>query len=661
MVADAGRELRGRLGLKASPPEATSGARAAFPRGLEATKLYAQGTAQLRLLDSVAARDVLEQAASREPDNPLIETALASAWSALGYDSRAEAAVQKAFNGSGALNREDRLTVEGHLYEAQRQWARAVDVYRTLWGFFADNVEYGLRLADAQTSAGRGQDALATVAAMRRVAPPQSDDPRIDLAESRAQAALADFPRELAAIHRALAKASDTGSKQLLARGRLFEGRSYYNQGQPDAAKRSLVAARQMFIDAGDKAGAAAALNNLASVLSDQQDISTAQRMFEQSLAVSEEIGDRRGMSSALNNLGVLLKDQRRFVEARQAHERSLTLRKEIDDQGWTAVSLSNIGVVLFEQDQFREAAAYYKQSLAIGRTIGDKRGQVRALHNLAIVEREVGNVLAARAAFEESLATRSEIGDKRGGAMGRVELGVVLLAQGELGLARKTEEDAVRFAREARLKPGEAQALFQLGEIAVASGDLAAARGHHEQALALRREMKETRTVLESELALAELAFADGRIADAEREGRRLGHDLEGEASSPLRVAVELLTARTALARHDVDGASRALTMARRLAEHTERSDLRTALIMREADLDVARGRMSEARERLSGLRTIQKRSGLVLAELETRLLMLQIDRAQGRVSYRADASVLEKDAQARELGSIVRRVQAL
>jgi hypothetical protein len=166
---------------------------------------------------------------------------------------------------------------------------------------------------------------------------------------------------------------------------------------------------------------------------------------------------------------------------------------------------------------------------------------------------------------------------------------------------------------------------------------------------------------VLESQLALAELAFVDGRAADAEREVVRLRHELEGEPSSPLRVGVELLAARTALFRHDVDGASRALTTARRLAQHTERSDLRTALVMREADLDVARGRLGEARERLGSLRATQARSGLVLDELETRLLMLQIDRAEGRSGYRADVGALEKDAQARQAGSIVRRVHAL
>ena len=177
---------------------------------------------------------------------------------------------------------------------------------------------------------------------------------------------LGDFPRELAAIQRALQRAEQTGARLLVARGRLFEGRSYFSQGELAKAEQSLEAARQMFIDAGDRAGAASALNSLGSVLGDQQDITRSQRMYEQSLATSEEIGDRRAMSAALNNLGILLKDQGQLVEARRAHERSLALRREIGDRNWTAVSLSNIGVVLFEEDRLREATAYYKESLAI-------------------------------------------------------------------------------------------------------------------------------------------------------------------------------------------------------------------------------------------------------------------------------------------------------
>jgi tetratricopeptide (TPR) repeat protein len=153
------------------------------------------------------------------------------------------------------------------------------------------------------------------VAALRRAPAPQNTDPRVDLAESQIKSALADFPGELA-VQRALQRSEQTGARLLIARARLYEGRSYDNQGQLRKAEESLDAARGVFLDAGDRAGAASALNSLGGVLSDQRDITRAQRMYEQSLASSEEIGDRRSMSAALNNLGILLKDEGRFAEA---------------------------------------------------------------------------------------------------------------------------------------------------------------------------------------------------------------------------------------------------------------------------------------------------------------------------------------------------------
>ena len=43
-----------------------------------------------------------------------------------------------------------------------------METYRTLWGFFPDNLEYGLRLAAAQIAAGQGKEALSTVEEMRK-------------------------------------------------------------------------------------------------------------------------------------------------------------------------------------------------------------------------------------------------------------------------------------------------------------------------------------------------------------------------------------------------------------------------------------------------------------------------------------------------------------
>jgi ATP/maltotriose-dependent transcriptional regulator MalT len=235
----------------------------------------------------------------------------------------------------------------------------------------------------------------------------------------------------------------------------------------------------------------------------------------------------------------------------------------------------------------------------------------------------------------------------------------MVLLQQGELAAARKTEEEALRMATDIKLKLGGAQALFQLGEIALMAGDLPAARRHHDDAMAARREMKETRTIAESELALAAIALEEGQAAEAERQAAAVLS--RGQGPAPLRAAGELLIARARLANRDLPGAARALASARQLSRHSERVSVRNGLAMVQAEIDAGQGRTREAREGLAVLQRTLSRSGMVLGELERRLLLLRIDRADGRAAVRGEARTLEKDAGSRGLGLIVRRAQSL
>ncbi len=650
VMATAGRELRSRLGLQQTTDADAEAARAAFPANLDAARLYAEGLTRLRELDAVRARELLEQAAALEPANPMIHTALASTWTALGYEQRAMTAAERAFESSNGLGREARLNVEGNFYIAKKDWPKAIEIYRTLAGFFADNVDYGLRLAEVQSSGGKHKDALATIEAIRPTL--TQPDPRLDIAESVAASSLSDFARELAAIQRARQHADQRGMRLLSARAYLLEGRSYWNQGKVTEAEPALQRARELFAAGGDKAGEAAALNSLGTVIADSQGRAQARPYYDQSYAAAEAIGDRRAMSSALNNLGIMLKDMGLYDDARRAHERALAMRREFDDRNWIAISLNNIGVVLFEQDRFREAAKHYQESLAIARELGDKRNIIRALHNLTIVERETGNLRTARKQIEESLAMREEIGDRRGQIMARVELGIIQLAQSDLSGARENQLKVIEIGRETKLTSGEAQGHYQLGEIALVAGDFAEARRQHERALAIRTSLKEDRTIAESHAALANLALEEGRITDAEALVATVQRALRG-SPAPILAVARLLDARVRMARNDIDGAERQLASSREHVERTERIGLRSQFKLVESQIDIARGRFDKARAQLDALRAEFTNAGMRLFDFERRLLQLRIDRA--------DAAALEKDARASGAALIANRAKTV
>lgn len=659
LVSATGRALRERLGVTENSATTVRGVRAALPASIEATRLYAEGLEKQRALDGNAARAALEAAAAIEPRNPLIQLALAATWTTLGYDARATEAATRAFDASADLTREDRLTVEGVLQETRRQWPAAVDVYRTLWGFFSDNIEYGLKLAAAQVSAGQGKDALVTIEGLRRLPAPQSTDPRIDLVEAQAASALGDFPRELAAAERAATRATAGGLTQMLARARLAQGRGHYSQGRFKDALAALEEARLAFQAAGDRAGLASTISALGSVHSDLGDNALCERLYRESLALSEAIGDRRGMSAVLNNHGIMLKNQGRLDEARAMHERALTLRREIGDRNWTAISLNNIGVVLFEQDQMREAARYYTESVSLSRAIGDTRNVVRALHNLAIVQRESGELAAARAGFEEAIPVREQIRDQRGAAIARIELGTVLHAQGELEAAARVLDEALTGARAISFTEAEGFALYQQAELALTRGDVAAARRLHEAALAVRERREEPKTIGESQLALAVVALEEGRVPEAEAMAKAAERAASEQPAA--RAQALLVQARARLAATDVAAARRLTRAARALVASSDRIWVQFTLTTADARVALAAGDLTAARAQVAAAEALLRPTGMALAQLETRLLAGETARLAGAPAAARDLREVADQAAAMGAGLIRARALAL
>ena len=113
LVSRLGSVLRARLGVGELSASQASGMRASLPSDPVAARAYADGLGQLRRSENLAARDLLLKAIAAEPGYPLAHSALAAAWSALGYDTRAADAAKRAFDLSEKLSREERLSIEG--------------------------------------------------------------------------------------------------------------------------------------------------------------------------------------------------------------------------------------------------------------------------------------------------------------------------------------------------------------------------------------------------------------------------------------------------------------------------------------------------------------------------------------------------------------------
>src|SRR5262249_48063570 len=154
--------------------------------------------------------------------------ALSEAWDAIGYSARALDEARRAYELSDGLGREERLLTEARFRASAGAVTQAGDIYQTLWRFFPDNLDYGLKLAEAQTAGGHGGAARVRLAALRALPPPRGTSPIIDLDEADAARTIGDARLRQRAAAEAVRKGRALGARLVVANGRGQEGWARY-------------------------------------------------------------------------------------------------------------------------------------------------------------------------------------------------------------------------------------------------------------------------------------------------------------------------------------------------------------------------------------------------------------------------------------------------
>jgi len=621
LVARTGAIVREKLGAGAISAAEAAAVRASLPSNPEAARLYSDGLAKLRVLDALAARDLLQKAVAADLNHALAHAALASAWWHLGYEQKAKEQAQRAFDLSANLSREERLWVEGRYRETAREWDKAVEIYRTLFGFFPDNLDYGLRLASVQTSAGKGQNALATLEALRKLPPPASEDPRVDLEEAFAAKSLGNFKREQAVAAKAAEKGAAQGARLLVARARREECWALANLGQPKQAIASCEDAKRISTEAGDRAGLAHSLKDIGAVLFNQGDFAGSKTKNEEALSVFRETGNKRDMAAALDNIATTLAVRGDYAGAKRMSEEALAVFRETGAKPDAALTLNNIGDDLLS----------------------------------------LGDLAGARRMFEESLAMFREIGDKSQTTLALVNLGLTLYSQGDLSGAKRRSEEAQSMFRETGDKRFSAYALFDLGVILSAEGDLAGARKELQEALSIRNEIGNNGEAAETLVALAELSIEEGHPAEAAVPIRQAVVEFQKERMIDDEISAQSILARALLEMGNPAEAQREIARVAGLVAKNQNRDARLQMAIVAARVRAALGKPAEASKSLEATLAEATKYGFVGDQFEARLALGEVEMKSGKVAAgRAHLEALEKDAIAKGFGLIARKAAA-
>lgn len=620
LASRAGASLRQQLGIASIPDGDMDKARAALPADPRAARLYSEGLAKLGVFDALAARDLLTKAIALAPDHAMSHSLLAESLSALGYDAKAQAEAKKAFELSHSLPRDNQLLVEGRYRELSNDFPAAIEAYRTLWKFFPDDLDYGLRLAAAQGMADLHKDALETIAQLRRLPEPSGNDPRIDVAEANAREALGDFKRTQEIASAGAEKARLQGSRLLQAQAKNSEGRAWDRLGDVDKATAAYSEAHDLAQAGGNLRAAARALNGMANVLYDKGDMDGARKLYEDSLRVGRQLGS----------------------------------------QTVIAASTSNIGNVYYEQGKLAEAQRQYQQGLEIDRLIGNKHGVASDLGNLANVVQGMGDLPGATRMQEQTLQAFREVGDRRGEGDTLNNLGLVLADRGELVASQKRFEEAIAMAQQIGYQRGRGRSMKNISGVLLLQGKASEARASALGGLTILKELKDDFGVAEGQVHLGEVALEQGNAAEAEGLARGAAEEFDRQKAADNGCWADAILGRALLAQGKLKEAQTATDLAVALCQRGQDREARFLAAIASAAVKFKTGGTEEALNMLEKVRAETARSGYVAYELESRLLMGEIEINSGRkAAGRSRLEGLQKDAQSKSFGLIARKAR--
>jgi tetratricopeptide (TPR) repeat protein len=486
-----------------------------------------------------------------------------------------------------------------------------------------DDVEYGIRLTEAQISGGRSKEALVALEALRKRQAPLSDDPRIDIAAARAFQELGDFRQQQHLAARAAGNASSRGARLLVARARLLEATAQDALGEPGRAAAAVEEARRLFEAAGDRTGTARALERMALGLDNRGDLGGARRIYE----------------------------------------RSLTIYREIGDKGSTARVESNIATNLLQQGRTAEAQKLYDQSLSTFRQIGARYEEAALLNDIGARLQNAGDLAGAQKRYEAALAIFGQIGERSGVATALTNLAEILFARGDLPQAQQMHEESLAINREAGYKSGAGYDLYRLGEVFTAKGDLQVAKDRYEEALSIQTELKEAISAARTRLGLAALAVADGRSAEGETLASQAEEVLRVEKATDLHALAQAVLSEALLAQGKLPAAQKASDAALKLLSKSDDRHVRLAAAIAAARARAASRQPAEigaALQALERTRAEAAASGLLNDQYEATLALGTLEIASGRAGAgRARVQALAAEAGAKGFGLIARRAQ--
>lgn len=138
------------------------------------------------------------------------------------------------------------------------------------------------------------------------------------------------------------------------------------------------------------------ALWGLGGVLADQGELQRARVLYDEGLALAQELGFKAAIAEFLNSMGEVNRLAKDYAQAAVHYAQSIQLFHALGDKESMSLALNNVGHVALNQHDIVKAAAHFAECLTLGQAQGFNRRVTDALAGLAAVAVAQGQTLSA-------------------------------------------------------------------------------------------------------------------------------------------------------------------------------------------------------------------------------------------------------------------------
>jgi tetratricopeptide (TPR) repeat protein len=238
----------------------------------------------------------------------------------------------------------------------------------------------------------------------------------------------------------------------------------------PEAERRyqqSITITEQL----GDQAGTAASYHQLGILAQIRGDYPEAERRYQQSLDINQQLGNQAGMAASYHQLGILAHDRGDYPEAERRYQQSLDINERLGDQAGTATGYHQLGNLAHDRGDYPEAERRYQQSLDIKERLGNPAGTAASYGQLGNLARERGDYPEAERRYQQSRDINERLGDQAGIATNYHNLGILAHDLGDYPEAERRYQQSRDIKERLGNQAGLAMSYGQLGQLRVEQG----------------------------------------------------------------------------------------------------------------------------------------------------------------------------------------------